>query len=170
MKWIGLLQQQIWWPLKQCHACVEPYLSLLNLSNAFSGFLQSSKNQTTFCEPHIQTLANHASMSGIMWQTKWTNFLHFSPASPIITYYKINSPPFTNINSYIFIVFIIIVGIPLSFYHPLHISFSLPPIWCVFGVSPNLELTIYIYVQPLNILCTSQGVKTINTRLQLSPR
>ncbi len=34
--------------------------------------------------------------------------------------------PFTSISNYIFVVFIIIVSIPLNLFHPLHIFFSIP--------------------------------------------
>ncbi len=46
-------------------AMVQPTKSVLD---AFLSSSQDSKNQTTLCEPHTQTLADHVSVCGIMWQ------------------------------------------------------------------------------------------------------
>jgi hypothetical protein len=40
----------------------------MNMSNAFLGFFQDSKNQTTPYEPCIQALGDHVLVCGIMWQ------------------------------------------------------------------------------------------------------
>jgi len=47
--------------------------------DAFLGFPQDSKNQTTFCEPCIQTLADHVSMCGIMWQIELVSCIFHQP-------------------------------------------------------------------------------------------
>jgi hypothetical protein len=64
--------------------------------------------------------------------------------------------PFASINNYIFVVFIVI------WYTT---QLSSPPSYLfqpfsnrhVYGASPILELTTYLYAQALNRLCTSQG-------------
>ncbi len=47
--------------------------------DAFLGSRQNSKNQTTIREPRIQTLADHASMCGIMWQIELVSCVFHQP-------------------------------------------------------------------------------------------
>jgi len=50
------------------------------MSNAFLGFPLNLKNQIAPYELHTQALANHASMCGIMWQTKLVSCVFHQPA------------------------------------------------------------------------------------------
>jgi len=98
----------------------------MNMSNAFLGSFQDSKNQTTPYEPHTQALVDHVLVCGIMWQIEPIFYVFTNQPCNNLLQNKL--PPFASISSYIFVVLTIIANIPFTFFLSLHIFFILLPI------------------------------------------